>query len=127
MPFPSTFPARATARRAKSTASREQIKKGALSGASLPAKTGPLRRLLARGDVDGLLRTAVDRDGAGLLRLGHFTHQLDMQQTVLDGRLGRAHVVGKVEAALERARGDALVEHFALVGFALLGRLLGPA
>ena len=54
-------------------------------------------------------------DLARLLRLGNLAHEVDVQETVLEGRALHLDVVGKLEAALERAGRDALVEHLAAV------------
>ena len=65
---------------------------------------------------------AADRDLARLLGLGDFAHEVDVQETVLERRALHLDVVGELEYALERARGDALVERRALglVGLGLL-------
>ena len=60
----------------------------------------------------------------GFLRLGDFAHQIDVQQSVLEGRALDLDVVGKLEDALESARGDALIEHVTVLLFLhLLGAL----
>src|SRR2546421_8143705 len=59
-------------------------------------------------------------DLARLFRLGDFAHQVDVQETVRELRAGNLDIVGQLEAALERAGRDALIEHLALV----LGLLL---
>src|SRR5262249_9721088 len=62
------------------------------------------------------LRLAIaDRDLAGLLRLGNLTHEIDVQESILEGRALDLDVVGKLEDALERAGRDALIEHLAAV------------
>src|SRR3954454_14889062 len=72
------------------------------------------------------LRLAVsDRNLARLFRLGDLTDELDVQETVLELRAGYLDVIGKLEAAFERAGRDALIEHLTLVLFALL-LLLAP-
>src|SRR3954467_13884962 len=72
------------------------------------------------------LRLAVsDRNLARLFRLGDLADELDVQETVLELCAGHLDIIGKLEAALERAGRDALIEHLALVLFALL-LLLAP-
>src|SRR3954447_16152431 len=67
------------------------------------------------------LRLAVsDRNLARLFRLGDLANQLDVQETVLELCAGHLDIIGKLEAAFERAGRDALIEHLALVLFALL-------
>src|SRR2546423_14143486 len=62
----------------------------------------------------GLLAVA-DRNLAWLFRLGDLAHEVDVQEAVRELRAGNLDVVGKLEAALERAGRDALIEHLALV------------
>src|SRR6266566_2456164 len=62
------------------------------------------------------LRLAIaDRDLARLLRLGNLAHEIDVQESVLEGRTLDLDIVGKLEDALERASRDALIEHLAVV------------
>src|SRR5580765_3376529 len=56
----------------------------------------------------------VDRDTTGLHRLGYLPHQLDLEQTVLEGRAAHVDVVGEVELPAERPRRNPLVERVAL-------------
>src|SRR5665647_1304128 len=49
----------------------------------------------------GLRLAVADRDLAGLLGLGNLTHQIDVQQSVLEDRGLDLDVVGKLEHALE--------------------------
>ena len=72
----------------------------------------------------GLFRAVADRDLARLLGLGDLAHEIDVQQAVLEGRVLHLHMIGKLEDALEGARGDALIEHLAILLFlGLLGAL----
>src|SRR5919198_2151009 len=62
------------------------------------------------------LRLAIaDRDLARLLRLGNLAHEINVQESVLEGRALHLDVVGKLEDALERTSRDALIEHLAVV------------
>src|ERR1051326_4388350 len=71
--------------------------------------------------VDDLGRAVADRNLARLQRLGDLAHEIDVKQAVLEARALDLDVVGELEAALERPRGNALVEHFAgLLGLRLL-------
>src|SRR6185437_9178257 len=81
----------------------------------------PLRSLGGRRfhRFDGL--GLADRDGARLLGLGNLAHQVDVQEAVLADRPGHDDMVGELEATLEGAGCDALVEHVALL--VLLGLL----
>ena len=47
----------------------------------------------------------VDRDTTGLHCLRNLPDQLDLQQTVLEGRAAHVDVVGQVELPAERPRG----------------------
>src|SRR5208282_3881383 len=78
-----------------------------------------LRSLLLA--LDGL--AVADRDGARLFRLGNLTHQVDMQEAVLELGALDLDEVGELEHALECTRRDALIEHVAALLF-LLGVLL---
>jgi hypothetical protein len=69
----------------------------------------------------GGFRTGADRHLAGLLGLGNFAHELNMQQAVFQARPGDRDMIGKAEATLELARGDAPEQELAL---GLLGPLL---
>src|SRR5438034_11604539 len=51
-----------------------------------------------------------DRDPAWLHRLRHLTHQVDLQEPVLERGALHLNVVGQAELTPERAAGDALVE-----------------
>src|SRR5262249_28384408 len=64
---------------------------------------------------DHLGLTIADRDLARLLRLGDLAHEIDVQESVLEGGAFDLDVVGKLEDALERARRDALIEHLTVV------------
>src|SRR6185369_2557927 len=57
---------------------------------------------------------------ARLFRLGELAHEVNMQEAVRELRAGDLDVVGKLEAALERAGRDALIEHLTLLLVALL-------
>src|ERR1700724_96911 len=59
-----------------------------------------------------------DRDLARFLRLGEFTRKIDVKQAVFKARAGHMDVIGELEAALERAGGNPLIEHFRLRRFA---------
>ena len=72
--------------------------------------------------IAGARRAAADRDPARLQRLGHHPLQADMQQAVLQVRAIDHDVVGEHEAALERAAGDAAIQHLTF-----LPSLLDPA
>src|SRR5207245_3678797 len=62
------------------------------------------------------LRLAIaDRDLARLLRLGNLAHEIDVQESVLEGRTLDLDIVGKLEDAFERTRRDALIEHLTAV------------
>src|SRR5437667_1642145 len=65
--------------------------------------------------LDHLVLAIADRDLARLLGLGNLAHEIDVQESVLEGRALDLDVVGKLEHALEGAGGDALVEHVAAV------------
>ena len=54
-----------------------------------------------------------DRDLAGLHRLRDLADEVDVEQAVLEACAGDLDMVGKLEAALEGAGGDAAVEHLA--------------
>ena len=62
----------------------------------------------------GLGLAVADGDLARLLRLGDLAHEVDVQEAVLEVRAGHLDVVGELEAALEGAGRDALIEHLAL-------------
>jgi hypothetical protein len=65
-----------------------------------------------------------NRDLTGLFRLGDLTHEIDVQQSVLEVGVLDLDMVGKLEDALKSARGDALVEHLTVLFFLdLLGAL----
>src|SRR6266481_4363382 len=81
-------------------------------------ETGALPRIelsLRSLDFDHLGLAIADWDLAGLLRLGNLTHEIDVQESVLERRALDLDVVGKLEDALERAGRDALIEHLAAV------------
>src|SRR5262245_52717232 len=62
------------------------------------------------------LRLAIaDRDLARLLGLGNLAHEINVQESVLEGRALDLDVVGQLEDALERTSRDALIEHLAVV------------
>src|ERR1043165_330157 len=63
----------------------------------------------------GLGLAVADRDLARLLGLGELAHEVDVQEAVRELRAGHLDVVSELEAALERAGRDALVEHLALL------------
>src|SRR5262249_7034875 len=54
-------------------------------------------------------------DLARLLRLGNLAYEIDVQEPVHQRGAGDLDVVGKLEAALESAGRDALIEHLALL------------
>src|SRR5947209_2856512 len=68
----------------------------------------------------GLRLAVADRNLARLFRLGDLAHEVNVQEAIRELRAGNLDIVGKLEAALERAGRDALIEHLALV----LGLLL---
>src|SRR5690606_15758789 len=72
----------------------------------------------SRGNlVDGLVLDrlgAVDGDLAGLLALGQFALELDVQEPVLERGAGHLDILGELEAQLEGALGDAAVEELTL-------------
>src|SRR2546421_5832396 len=49
-------------------------------------------------------------DLARLFRLRDFAHQVDVQEAVRELRAGNLDIVGQLEAALERAGRDALID-----------------
>ena len=63
-----------------------------------------------------------DGDGSRLHRLGHFAHQIDVQQAVDHFGAGHFDVIGEVKAPLKGARGDPAVEKFASRAI-VIGRL----
>src|SRR5215471_8130219 len=72
--------------------------------------------------VDHLGLAVADRNLARLHRLRDLADEIDVKQAVLERRAADLDVLGELEDALERACGDALVEHLALllVGLGLL-------
>src|SRR5208337_4899624 len=62
-------------------------------------------------------RAVADRNLARTLGFGYFAHQIDMQQAILQTGARHLDVVGELEAALESARGNALIEHFRALAF----------
>src|SRR5205823_10238524 len=89
-------------------------------------ETGALPSIEPKGlrslGFDHLRLTVADRDLARLLRLGNLTHEIDVQESVLEARALDLDVVGELEDALERARRNALIEH--LVAVLLVLRVL---
>src|ERR1700751_1339760 len=81
-----------------------------IRGAPLKSRCD-LRRL----GVDHLRAAVADRDLARLHRLRDLTHEIDVQESVLERRALDLDMLGELEHALERARRDALVEHLALL------------
>src|SRR5215475_12364664 len=72
----------------------------------------------------GLGFAVANRDLTRLFCLGDFAHEIYVQQSVLEVGVLDLDVVGKLEDALKSARGDALIEHFAVLFFLdLLGAL----
>src|SRR6476646_181115 len=65
----------------------------------------------------GLGFAVATRDLTRLFCLGDFAHEIYVQQTVLEAGVLDLDVVGKLEDALKSARGDALIEHFAVLLF----------
>ncbi len=61
---------------------------------------------------------AIDGDLVRLERFRHFAHQVEMQQPVFEARTCHLDVIGKLETALERARGDAVMQIPRLFAFA---------
>src|ERR1700730_2646333 len=55
-----------------------------------------------------------DRDLARFLRLGEFSREIDRNKAVFKARAGHLDVIGELEAALERAGRNSLIEHFRL-------------
>src|SRR5262249_47439150 len=85
-----------------------------------PKFRNPRLRSLGLG-VDDLGRLGADRDLARLHRLGDLADEIDVKQAVLQAGTLDLDVIGELEPALERARGNALVEHLAgLLGLDLL-------
>src|SRR5947199_3728743 len=82
-------------------------------------ETGALPSIEPKGlrslGFDHLRLAIADRDLARLLRLGNLAHEIDVQESVLEGRTLDLDIVGKLEDALERASRDALIEHLAVV------------
>src|SRR5947209_10780064 len=69
----------------------------------------------------GLGFAVSDRNLARLFRLGDLAHEVNVQEAVRELRAGDLDVVGELEAALERAGRDALIEHLTLrLGLLLL-------
>src|SRR5947209_14814830 len=62
----------------------------------------------------GLRLAVADRNLARLFRLGDLAHEVDVQEAIRELRAGHLDVIGKLEAALERAGRDALIEHLTL-------------
>src|SRR5262245_55773961 len=89
-------------------------------GAPHQSRGDRLRGLLG---VDHLGRTAADRNLARLRRLGNLALEVDVQEAVLQARALDLDMVGELEAPLERAGRDALVEHVAVLAV-LLGLLV---
>jgi len=88
---------------------------------------GPISSLAVRSGrlltFDGLQHGPVDRDRARLLLLGDQALELDVEQSVLEPGAADFHMLGELEAALERAPRDALIEitvTFGLLGFVTL-------
>src|SRR5436190_7153132 len=73
--------------------------------------------------LDDLRRAVADRDLARLLGLGDFPLEVDVQQAMIQAGALHYDIVGELEATLERARRDALIEHLA-GGLTLLGLLV---
>ena len=69
-------------------------------------------------------RTGSHGNGPGLHGFGDLALERDVKQAVLKVSTGDLDMVGQLEAALEGARGDALVQELGL-GFDLLGLLAG--
>src|ERR1700730_3846010 len=57
--------------------------------------------------------SAADRDHARLLRLGDLTHQIDVQEPVVERGAFDLDVIRELERALEGTRRDALIKDFA--------------
>ena len=76
--------------------------------------------------LDGLRcradRFCGNRDPAGLHGFRNVTQKVDVQEAILQRSGGDFHMIGKLEAALESARGDAAIENFSgpLFGCGLL-------
>jgi hypothetical protein len=64
---------------------------------------------------DRRLRAGVHLDPARFQRLGHDALQADMQQAVVQVRALDHDMVGEHEPALERAAGDAAIQHLVLL------------
>src|ERR1700736_490569 len=101
-------------------------KKGRLGRDALPplrrAREGTARlaRLRCPWCRDRRLCALVpDRDLARFLRLGEFSREIDVKQAVFKARAGHLDVISELEAALERAGGNSLIEHFRLRRLAL--------
>src|SRR5882757_9833110 len=96
-----------------------------------PSATARLPRSaeISTGSASGgeLLRGRADGDlhRARLLRLRHFTHQIDVQQPVHQRRAADLDVVGQLEATLEGAPGDAAMQEGPALLLLLGGSRLG--
>src|SRR5438874_839347 len=78
---------------------------------SLAASGGDLA---AVDDLRGL-RAGGDRNVPRLLGFGNLADEVDVEQAVLERGVLHLDEIGKLEYALEGARGDAAVQHFGFV------------
>ena len=84
---------------------------------------GRLRRLGlvgGRGVDRGERGAGLDRDRLRLQRLGHFAHQVDRQQAIVEACILDPDEIGQLEPALEAAGGDAEVQIGRLVAVLVL-------
>src|SRR5262249_40373032 len=64
--------------------------------------------------LDHLSLALADRDLPRLLVLRNLAHEIDVQETVLEAGAANLDMVGELEATLEGAGSDALIEHVAI-------------
>src|SRR5580765_1098976 len=95
-----------------------------------PASAGPraVTGSVGASDATGVhdLRSPglpFDRDGTGLHGLGYFAFEDHMQEAVLELGTVDLHEIGQLEAALEGARGNSLMQELVVV-VDFSGRLL---
>ena len=99
---------------------RADWRRGIARDASTSQRLGRLLLDLPRGFGRAEALPRLDLDPARLHLLGHLAHQLDRQQPISDAGTRHLDVVGELEAALERAGGDAAVQVLLRVPVGLL-------